>query len=194
MTIGNWAFIDVIRNPEKHKDVFYDPPDGNIEGLKVCVIRDRKPKAKMHFLIIPTFLLQVYKNLNENHISLLEEMRDRAQQLVEELKNTEEGKDMNFKIGFQAIPAMMQIHLHVISDDFQSPHMKNKRHWNAFNTDFFISPDYFISELKKHGFIEVDDAHYNNVIKQPLACPICDREISPLSELMIHLEEFHNKK
>ncbi|KAL6278173.1 hypothetical protein ACE6H2_021774 [Prunus campanulata] len=34
-------------------------------------------------------------------------------------------------------PSMRQLHLHVISQDFNSTHLKNKEHWNSFNTDFF---------------------------------------------------------
>lgn len=30
------------------------------------------------------------------------------------------------------------VHLHVISQDFDSPCLKNKKHWNSFNTEYFI--------------------------------------------------------
>lgn len=30
------------------------------------------------------------------------------------------------------------VHLHVISQDFDSPCLKNKKHWNSFTTDYFI--------------------------------------------------------
>lgn len=31
-----------------------------------------------------------------------------------------------------------QVHLHVISQDFDSPCLKNKKHWNSFTTEYFI--------------------------------------------------------
>lgn len=31
-----------------------------------------------------------------------------------------------------------QVHLHVISQDFDSPSLKNKKHWNSFTTDYFM--------------------------------------------------------
>lgn len=30
------------------------------------------------------------------------------------------------------------VHLHVISQDFDSPCLKNKKHWNSFTTDYFM--------------------------------------------------------
>ena len=48
------------------------------------MVYDPKPKAKQHFMIIPTTLLQAYNLLNETHFELLEKMRDRAVKLVEE--------------------------------------------------------------------------------------------------------------
>lgn len=30
------------------------------------------------------------------------------------------------------------VHLHVISQDFDSSCLKNKKHWNSFTTDYFI--------------------------------------------------------
>lgn len=44
----------------------------------------------------------------------------------------------DFKIGYHAEPSMQQVHLHVISTDFHSPALKNKKHWNSFTTEFFI--------------------------------------------------------
>lgn len=31
-----------------------------------------------------------------------------------------------------------QLHLHVISQDFDSPALKTKKHWNSFTTEYFI--------------------------------------------------------
>jgi len=41
-------------------------------------------------------------------------------------------------IGFHARPSMQRLHLHVISTDFISPHLKTKDHWNSFTTPFFL--------------------------------------------------------
>lgn len=44
----------------------------------------------------------------------------------------------DFKIGYHAEPSMQQVHLHVISTDFNSPSLKTKKHWNSFNTAYFV--------------------------------------------------------
>lgn len=33
---------------------------------------------------------------------------------------------------------LSHVHLHVISQDFDSPCLKNKKHWNSFTTDYFV--------------------------------------------------------
>lgn len=39
---------------------------------------------------------------------------------------------------FVCILFYSHVHLHVISQDFDSPCLKNKKHWNSFTTDYFI--------------------------------------------------------
>jgi aprataxin len=34
-----------------------------------------------------------------------------------------------FRLGFHSAPSMRALHLHVISSDFDSPCLKNKKHW-----------------------------------------------------------------
>lgn len=44
------------------------------------------------------------------------------------------------------------VHLHVISQDFDSPCLKNKKHWNSFTTDYFIESHGERSSLRLHCF------------------------------------------
>ena len=46
-----------------------------------------------------------------------------------------------FALGFHAAPSMRQLHLHVISLDFASEALKNKKHWNSFATAFLVPPE-----------------------------------------------------
>lgn len=50
-------------------------------------------------------------------------------------------KPYQFKIGYHAEPSMQQLHMHVISIDFNSPTLRTQRHWNSFNTKLFIPHD-----------------------------------------------------
>lgn len=45
------------------------------------------------------------------------------------------------RYGYHAIPSMSQLHLHMISQDFDSPCLKTKRHWNSFNTKYFLDSE-----------------------------------------------------
>mmetsp|Transcript_29843 Transcript_29843/g.47856 ORF Transcript_29843/g.47856 Transcript_29843/m.47856 type:complete len:254 (+) Transcript_29843:58-819(+) len=53
-----------------------------------------------------------------------------------------------WRIGYHAIPSMKLLHLHVISTDFDSPCMKNRKHWQSFTTDgFFIDSSRLLAAL-----------------------------------------------
>lgn len=75
-----------------------------------------------------------YSQLNKSHISLLDDMYLMARQLI---WKKEMSKD-SFKIGFHALPSKQQLHLHVISKDFDSDCLRTVTNWNGFNTDYFI--------------------------------------------------------
>ena len=61
--------------------------------------------------------------------------------------------ELEFRCGFHAIPSMAQVHMHVISQDFISPCLKTKTHWNSFNTPYFIDADKVLEYLSKEGSI-----------------------------------------
>ena len=54
---------------------------------------------------------------------------------------------------------MKQLHMHVISQDFDSPALKKKVHWNSFTTEFFIDALDFIDRLNNRGRIHVRSSH-----------------------------------
>lgn len=72
--------------------------------------------------------------LSRAHIKLLNRMYYMAIQaiLVHALP------EKIFQIGYHAKPSLSQLHLHVISTDFDSNTMKSKKHWNSFTTELFI--------------------------------------------------------
>jgi aprataxin len=45
--------------------------------------------------------------------------------------------------------------MHVISQDFISPSLKNKKHWNSFTTKFFIDVEEIEGILEKQEEIKV---------------------------------------
>lgn len=100
----------------------------------VTVIKDKYPKAEKHFLVVPKENVSSLKAVSKKHLSLLKHMDDVANELCQK----DDCKGRNFKIGYHAEPSMVRLHLHVISDDMNSPCLKSKKHWNSFNTDFFL--------------------------------------------------------
>lgn len=55
------------------------------------------------------------------------------------------GRDFTkeIRMGFHAHPSMNHLHLHIISRDMYSPCLKHRKHYNSFNTDFFLPLDDF---------------------------------------------------
>lgn len=97
----------------------------------VTVIRDKYPKAEFHYLVIPRENISSLKDVTYKHLPLLKHMEHIGQSLAQISKR-------HFKMGYHAQPSMHRLHLHVISDDMNSSCLKTKKHWNSFNTDFFL--------------------------------------------------------
>ncbi len=45
--------------------------------------------------------------------------------------------------------------MHVISTDFNSEALKNKKHWNSFTSEFFIDANTFLTMLEERGEVKV---------------------------------------
>ena len=56
-----------------------------------------------------------------------------------------------FRYGYHAVPSMGLLHLHAISQDFDSPSLKNKKHWNSFTTEYFVDSSRLIAMINKNG-------------------------------------------
>lgn len=133
-----------------------------ISNNELVVIKDKFPKAEFHFLVIPKqnissifevtspnfphfrkkmkfyssfFCFFFFNQLDTSKLKLLNEMYLMALNVIE----VNGRKPDEFLIGYHANPSMLQLHLHVISTDFNSSFLKTKKHFNSFNTEFFIS-------------------------------------------------------
>lgn len=80
---------------------------------------------------------------------------------------------------------MRQLHMHVISQDFNSKHLKNKKHWNSFNSPFFRDSVDVIEEVSKHGKATIkDDDHFLNM---ELRCNRCRSAHPNIPRLKTHI-------
>lgn len=117
------------------------------------------------------------KSVAENRINSIKSMYPRSQ----------------FIIGFHAMPSIKQLHLHLISTDFHSPRLKNKKHWNSFTTPFFLSIDFVINELKSKGRLFINESEYNQYLNEPLRCYHCQTILKNIPSLKSHLESHLNE-
>lgn len=122
--------------------------------------------------------------LKRCHLSLLDEMELMAKNTVEVIG----GKFIDFKIGYHAQPSMKRLHLHAISNDFISSSLKTKKHWNSFNTDFFIPARKLYDMLENQGKIERYPEHVvKTLLSQDLLCNKCSYIAENMPNLKQHL-------
>jgi len=157
-----------------------DPKMKVLETENLVIIRDKYPKAEHHFLVLPKEKLTSLKVLSEKHVDLLEEMDREGRDICKKYPNHE------FKLGYHAIPSMSQVHLHVISQDFNSECLKNKKHWNSFNTNYFILSKSVINEVRSKGrFVEKESA--KDLLSAPLKCHKCGEKPKNMPDLKKHV-------
>ena len=194
-----------VDHPEKHRAEIFLNADNFV------VIYDAYPKAKIHLLVIPKrhFLLcNGIEYLTKNDLPKIEEMHRIAQRIVSSaamvtaLQNGSSSSSGRVRtgttilLGFHNVPSLYPLHLHLISDDFNSESLKNKKHWNSFTTEFFVSPSKVEDMLKQRNdddrSIPLSDVmgtveEREEVLKCPLRCHVCSFQAKNIPLLKQHL-------
>lgn len=80
---------------------------------------------------------------------------------------------------------MRQLHLHVISQDFDSKHLKHKKHWNSFNTAFFRDSVDVIEEVSDNGKAVLRNDE--NLLSTELRCHRCRSAHPNIPRLKSHI-------
>ncbi|XP_055850518.1 aprataxin-like protein [Episyrphus balteatus] len=176
MKKSNWAtgLITTLNDPINHV----------ISTEIGVVIKDKYPKAKHHFLVLPKDDIPSIFHLKPSHLDLLYELHLLSINVIE-VTNCQRD---DFKIGFHAQPSMQRLHLHVISKDFVSPCLKTKKHWNSFNTKLFVPFDDLVDNLKKNGRIEKMGIEYIKTLElTELKCNQCNYKTKTVPDLKKHL-------
>ncbi|KAJ8371678.1 hypothetical protein AAFF_G00303540 [Aldrovandia affinis] len=161
-----------------------DPNMQVYKDEKVVVIKDKYPKARYHWLVLPWESVASLTALQGAHCGLLRHMHRVGESVVEQCGDAQQ---LHFRMGYHAIPSMSHVHLHVISQDFDSPCLKNKKHWNSFTTDYFIESKDVIDMLERDGRVAVK-AGAADLLRLPLRCHVCHRELSTVPQLKEHLK------
>jgi aprataxin len=84
--------------------------------------------------------------------------------------------------------------MHVISQDFSSPCLKTKKHWNSFTTKFFVPPSILIHQLQKSGTVEFDHKVYEELENQKITSPWNGEQFANMPKLKEYLEVVNAKK
>ncbi|XP_061492117.1 aprataxin isoform X2 [Rhineura floridana] len=152
---------------------------------KAVVIKDKYPKARYHWLVLPWKSISTLSRVTQEHVELLEYMHAMGEKMVQQCP---EKDTLRFRLGYHAIPSMSQLHLHVISQDFDSKWFKTKKHWNSFTTQYFIDSKDVIVMVKKKGRVIVDK-EIAKLLNLPLKCHVCKRQQPNIPQLKEHLKE-----
>lgn len=179
-SVGHWS--------QGLKASMQDPNMQVYKDHEVVVIKDKYPKARYHWLVLPWQSISSLKALCKEHCDLLKHMQQIADQMVQQCPDS----SLRFRMGYHAIPSMSHVHLHVISQDFDSPCLKNKKHWNSFTTDYFIESHDVIQMLETHGRVTVKEGT-SELLKLPLRCHVCCRELPTIPALKEHLKSHFPK-
>ncbi|KAG8346364.1 Scavenger mRNA decapping enzyme C term binding HIT domain [Trypanosoma vivax] len=125
------------------------------------VVKDAFPKSLLHCLVIPLDLSLVSLNsLHAGHVKLLEHMMGVAEKYVLFLRTAASGdaslRSFTYMMGFHALPSLPQLHMHLVSRDFDGPCMKTKKHYNTFTTQFFLPAHNVVRDLQDNGRVTLN--------------------------------------
>ena len=158
------------------------------------VIYDAYNKATIHLLVLPKHHLQLpneIRHINSSHLLVLKEMNDIATQIANSTTiNSILLPKYNMMIGFHTIPSLLPLHLHIISSDLHSDHLKTKRHYNSFTTKFFIKINDIINHLESNTNINsiIGSKEYNEgLLKSDMRCNRCSCLLNNIPNLKKHL-------
>ncbi|OIW01556.1 hypothetical protein TanjilG_10838 [Lupinus angustifolius] len=177
---SSWAqaLHQIAIHPEKHKDDLLEISED------IVVLNDAYPKAKKHVLVLArTRGLDCLADAQNEHLQLLKNMHDVGLKWVE--KFLHENASLVFRLGYHSVPSMRQLHLHVISQDFESKHLKNKKHWNSFNTAFFRDSVDVMDEISSHGKATLKDD--DKLLSMELRCHRCRSAHPNIPRLKSHI-------
>ncbi|CAG8534012.1 4137_t:CDS:10 [Paraglomus occultum] len=179
---NDWSRVlwEYCSNPEAFpSDIVYHYDDD------VVITWDKFPKAQKHLLVMPRRRIEYIDDLKKSDIDTIELLKKKGQWVIDRLK--EENAKLDFRMGFHAMPSMRQLHMHVISQDFNAPALKTKRHWNSFTTFFFIPVDNLLDVLRGKGEVTIDNEYYNRLLKGRLRCHRCEKEFKTMPMLKDHI-------
>ncbi|CCM02411.1 uncharacterized protein FIBRA_04509 [Fibroporia radiculosa] len=158
-------------------------------------------------------LLKCDKNLARKVLEKLNRDAQGVRAMIEDEMVKRYGFKWGIWTGFHAIPSMEHLHLHVLSNDLCSPAMKKKKHYNSFHPShgFFLPLEdvlnwfdahesYFSTQgtgqerrFEENFLITLQisrlwPSQYDPMLKEPLVCWRCYKELKNIPTLKAHLQ------
>lgn len=177
------ALRNVAVHPEKYKDKVLQSTD------KAVVFPDLYPKGKKHVLVISRWDgLDRLAEVGKEHLPLLQHMHKLGEDWITYFLNKD--PSLIFRLGYHSVPSMRQLHLHVISQDFDSPCLKNAKHWNSFTSSFFGDSKKVLTELESHGKVTTcSKEEETRLLNSPLSCHRCRSIQKDITHLKDHIRK-----
>ncbi|XP_022765845.1 transcription factor bHLH140-like [Durio zibethinus] len=155
------SLYNIAMQPEKYKDEM-------LEALDDIV-------AKRHLLVLARF---------QGLVCLADARKEHPQLLLTIFRSNKLKCNSQCKTETQSWK-LQALHLRVISQDFDSQHLQNKKHWNSFNTAFFRDSLDVIEEASNHGKATLQDD--SRLLSMELCCHRCRSAHPTIPRLKSHI-------
>ena len=203
----NWsdALLLYVQNPQNLPRSLSPLPSAMYSyNEKFSIVWDEFPKASAHLLVIPRRVIGL-RDLTAKDIGLVQEMFEMGSIVVKEYVpahpivtlSTQNSSltslhrlhldPSNVLMGFHALPSMRQLHMHVLTKDFNSPFMKKRHHFNSFTTEFFRTEKFLLRDLALGKLPYEDEKEsWQACLKKELVC-WCGQTLR-VSEIQPHVK------
>jgi Scavenger mRNA decapping enzyme C-term binding/AAA domain len=182
----------------------YNVADSDLPVLycdsQCIIIPDKFPKSRYHILVLARDQrLQGPLDLTIADSAVVQHMKTIGIKYATEhyAPDSTGGENFEFSVGFHSVPSMRQLHLHVLSKDYDSVNLKNKKHWNSFTTPFFLDVDWVVDQLESLSgvggsiqssqYLNYDVEEKERLLKQPMRCPKCRAALSRMPDVKAHV-------
>jgi len=182
------GFQEVLRNIVKRVKRGDKVPEMVYEDAECIAIYDAFPKAKFHLLVLPKVFIEL-NDLKKPHLDLLRHLHRVALHLIEGIRAESNSSSASepFRAGYHSVPSIKQLHLHVISADFDSPRLKDKKHWNSFQPPFLLDSADVMLRVETSGGLSVNRADAEALLKAPLRSHRTKGDFKNMPLLKAHL-------
>ena len=191
-------FVVLFYNQPKSKLHLLLLPRSSFLSVKNC--RELSPDHVEKVKLLHSAAEIIIDHLLRNSISSNDQLRasqglDNLSAKLAGLPNVNK-KDLkssvHIKMGYLPLPAFEPLHMHILSDDFDSIWLKTRRQWNSFNTAYFLDCT-SIDEWLAAGFsigdiLPGDSRELEICLMQTIRCSHCKKAQNDIRSLKAHLK------